>query len=64
MTICTPLRRAEAPPGRSTVTGYSLLEAASMEDALRVIEGHPHLHVPAAEIDVFEAVPMPGLEVG
>ena len=50
--------------GRSTVTGYSLLEAASMEDALRVIEGHPHLHVPAAEIDVFEAVPMPGLEVG
>jgi hypothetical protein len=47
--------------GRSTVTGYSLLEAASMEDALRVIQGHPHLHMPHAEIDVLEAVPMPGM---
>jgi len=56
-----PVRTRGSTAGRSTVTGYSLLEAASMEDALRVIEGHPHLHVRHAEIDVLEAVPMPGM---
>ena len=45
----------------STITGYSFLQAASMEEAVKLLEGHPHFHVPNASIEVLEAVPMPGM---
>ncbi len=47
--------------GKSTITGYSLLQAPSMEDATRLMEGHPHFHIPNASIEILEAVPMPGM---
>jgi len=45
----------------SGVSGYSFLEAGSMEEALRVMEGHPHLMMPGASIQVYEALPIPGM---
>jgi hypothetical protein len=47
--------------GKSTITGYTLLQAASMEEAIRLMEGHPHFHVPNASIEILESVPMPGM---
>ncbi len=42
------------------VVGYSILQAESMEDALEMLKGHPHLNMPGAcEIEVHESMPLP-----
>jgi hypothetical protein len=45
----------------SAITGYSILQALSKDDAVGLMEGHPHFHMPGASIQVLEVVPMPGL---
>jgi hypothetical protein len=45
---------------RNEVTGYSILDAESHEAATRMLEGHPHLQVPGAYIDVLPVMPIPG----
>ena len=43
------------------VCGYSVLQAESMEDAKKLLEGHPHLGWnDACEIEVHEFMPLPG----
>ena len=42
------------------VTGYSILQADSMEEALRLLDGHPHLGWnPDCEVEVHECTPIP-----
>ena len=41
--------------------GYSVLEAGSLEAATALLDGHPHLMMPGASIDVLEALPIPGM---
>jgi hypothetical protein len=41
--------------------GWSVLEADSEHAARQLLEGHPHLMMPGASIDVFEALPIPGM---
>ena len=54
------------PDGKSTgstreVCGYSVLQAESMEEAKSLLQGHPHLQWDGAcEIEVHEAMPLPG----
>lgn len=44
------------------VAGYSIIEAASMDDALELAKVHPHLNMPGGcEIEVHEAQPVPGM---
>ena len=44
----------------SGVVGYSVLEAASMDAAKALLEGHPHLEWTAGcQIDVHEILPRP-----
>ena len=43
------------------VGGYSILQADSMDAAEKVLDGHPHLHMPGASIDVMEFMAMPGM---
>jgi hypothetical protein len=46
----------------SQVTGYSILEAGSLEEATKLVNDHPHLKTPGgATIDVYEFLPMPGM---
>jgi hypothetical protein len=47
-------------PGTSQATGYSFIEAESLEAATKLVEDHPHLHQPDAAIDVIETLPVPG----
>jgi hypothetical protein len=47
--------------GRTQVRGYSILQGASMDEILRVLDGHPHLMMPGASIEVLEAFQMPGV---
>jgi hypothetical protein len=47
--------------GSSQATGYSILEADSLEAATKLLEDHPHLHQPDGWIEVFETLPAPGM---
>jgi hypothetical protein len=45
------------------VAGYSLIEAESKEAAIELAKVHPHLNMPGGcEIEVHEALPVPGME--
>ena len=52
---------AGATPFKTPVTGYTVLEAGSLEQALDLVKDHPHLFGPHASIEVLEAIPMPGM---
>lgn len=49
-------------PSTREVAGYSILEADSMDAALELAKGHPHLNMPGGcEIEVHEAQQIPGM---
>jgi hypothetical protein len=46
----------------STVSGFSILQAESIEAATKMVSDHPHFHTPGeAAVDVFEVMPIPGM---
>jgi hypothetical protein len=49
-------------PSSAKATGFSILEADSLDDALRIVEDHPHFHTPDGTLDVLEFLQMPGTE--
>ena len=52
----TSSRSGDAPtPTKGGITGYSIIEAESMEEALELLKGHPHLGWDeSCEIEVHE----------
>ena len=47
----------------SSICGYSILQANSLDEALEMVKDHPHLSwVEESEIEVLEAFPLPGME--
>jgi hypothetical protein len=50
-----------ASNGTLDVCGYSIVQAASVEAAARLLEGHPHFMMPGASIEVLECLPIPGM---
>jgi hypothetical protein len=50
-----------ASASKSDITGYSIVQAESVDDAARLFREHPHFMTPAeTSIEVLEALPMPG----
>ena len=45
---------------RNEITGYSIVEADSLDAAARLFEGHPHFRMPGAHVEVMECLPIPG----
>jgi len=44
------------------IAGYSILQAGNMEEAKKLLQGHPHLGWNAAcTIEVYETMPIPGM---
>ena len=43
------------------VAGYSILQAADIDSAVTLLEGHPHLQMPGSSIDVHETLDIPGM---
>ena len=44
------------------VVGYSILQAENLQDAISLMEGHPHLNWAAGcEIEIHESAPLPGM---
>jgi hypothetical protein len=52
------LEAGAARPGDATITGFSILQAASMDDALALLKDHPHFHTPSGSIEVLETLQM------
>ncbi|SDS95423.1 hypothetical protein SAMN04489834_2511 [Microterricola viridarii] len=48
----------DAPVG---VSGYSFIEADSLDEAVAMMDGHPHLMTPGATIQVYEVLAVPGM---
>jgi len=42
------------------VTGYSIVQADTIDAAKRLFDGHPHLGRAGDTIEIHEAIPMPG----
>lgn len=40
------------------VTGYSIIEAGSADEVGTILDGHPHLAMPGASIEVLELIPV------
>jgi hypothetical protein len=43
------------------VGGYSLMEAESSDELEGLLDGHPHLMMEGASIEVLELLPVPGM---
>jgi hypothetical protein len=44
-----------------SIGGYSILEADSLDALEGLLDGHPHLHLDGAAIEVHEFLPVPGM---
>jgi len=62
----TPLGNARrvgaggATEANTEVAGYSILQAADIDSAVALLDGHPHLQMPGASIEVHETLEIPG----
>ena len=46
----------------SDLNGFSILQAKDMDEAVSLLQGHPHLDwAHGCSIEVFEELPMPGM---
>lgn len=43
------------------VAGYSIISADDVDSAVALLEGHPHLQMPGASIEVHETLEIPGM---
>ncbi len=52
----------KSKPSSKNVAGYSILQAENIEDAIKLLKGHPHLAWNAeCSIEVHETMPLPGM---
>jgi len=58
----TTLEAGSSAPSKTSITGYTFLQAASLEDAVSLMQDHPHFHTPGgASVQILECIPMPGM---
>ena len=57
-TEITATGAAEAPAG---VAGYGIIQADDLAGAQALLDGHPHLMMPGASIQVYETLDLPGM---
>ena len=53
---------ADAQAGEAAqITGFSVLQAESADAVTAVLDGHPHLQMPGAAIEILEFLAIPGM---
>jgi hypothetical protein len=57
----TVVAEGAAKRTKTSITGYTLLEAESLGDAVALMKEHPHFHTPGASIQILECIRMPGM---
>ena len=45
----------------TNVAGYGIVQADGLDGARALLEGHPHLMMPGASIQVYESLDLPGV---
>jgi hypothetical protein len=55
------LTQTGATDTNTSVGGYGILQAEDMNGALALLDGHPHLMMPGASIQVYETLDLPGM---
>src|SRR5277367_4425775 len=50
----TTVTRGSSAPIKTSITGYSILEAASIEEAVALMKDHPHFHMPGSSVEILE----------
>jgi len=58
----THMESGSTTDGTNQTSGYSIVQADSVDAATDLLAEHPHLTVPGNTIDVFELLSMPGME--
>jgi hypothetical protein len=54
------VKKSGSSPSEKGIVGYSLLQAESMENAVKMLDNHPHLSWnEGCEIEIHESLPMP-----
>ena len=46
---------------RNQITGYSIVQAASVAAAAKMFKKHPHLKMKGASVDLLDVVQLPGM---
>ena len=54
-------QEGKASESSSAASGYSILTADSLDDAVAMVADHPHLRWRGGTIEVLELLPMPGM---
>ena len=48
-------------PAQGHIGGFSILQGESLDHVKKSLDGHPHLMMPGATIEVLEFLPIPGM---
>ena len=55
------IESGEATASKLSVSGYAIVHAGSLDEAVDMLKDHPHLKAPTgSSIEVLEFLPMPG----
>ena len=57
----TTVAGGSVTPGKTTITGYSFLQAGSIDEAASLVKDHPHFFAPGSSVEILECVSMPGM---
>jgi hypothetical protein len=57
----TTVTAGGATPARTPITGYSFLQADSLDAAVALMKDHPHFRMPGASVQILECIRMPGM---
>ena len=57
----TKVTGGTAEHGKTSITGYTVIKAGSMEEAVALMKEHPHFRAPASSVQILECVAMPGM---
>jgi len=57
----TTVAAGPGAPSKTSITGYTLLQAGSLEEAVSLMKDHPHFHMPGASVQILECIQMPGM---
>jgi hypothetical protein len=57
----TTVTKDSSIPGRTAITGYTVLQAESMKEAVALMNNHPHFFMPGSSAQILECVSMPGM---
>lgn len=56
------LSKTASTPSKREVVGYSILQAEGIKEAMKMLQGHPHLAwASGCEIEVHESLSLPGV---